>query len=151
MQVNLRPTDAIIASSVASAPFSDGKFCDPTYTLDGKKRASVSPTHLQTLWFNTGTLCNLECANCYIESSPRNDRLVYLTTDEAKMFLDEALAMDHPVKEIGFTGGEPFMNPKFMDMLQMSLEYGFDVLVLTNAMRPMMKNADALIRLNKEF
>jgi hypothetical protein len=25
------------------------------------------------------TLCNLACENCYIESSPENDRLVYLT------------------------------------------------------------------------
>ena len=33
---------------------------------------------LETLWFNTGSLCNIECDHCYIESSPTNVRLVYL-------------------------------------------------------------------------
>lgn len=128
-----------------------GKFCDPAYTLDRKHRASVSLTHLQTLWFNTGTMCNLACANCYIESSPRNDRLTYLSVEEVRAYLREALAMDQPVREIGFTGGEPFLNPEFIDMLQSCLEEGFDVLVLTNAMRPMMKNAEALLKLNKQY
>ena len=50
------------------------KFQDPDITADGEERARVALTRLETLWFNTGTLCNLECANCYIESSPRNDR-----------------------------------------------------------------------------
>ncbi len=44
---------------------------------------------LETLWFNTGTLCNLACANCYIESTPRNDALVYLSAAEVATFLDE--------------------------------------------------------------
>jgi hypothetical protein len=39
---------------------------------------------LETLWINTGTLCNLTCRNCYIESSPRNDRLVYLTAGRGR-------------------------------------------------------------------
>ena len=59
-----------------------GKFEDPDLTADGEERAHVALRELETLWFNTGTLCNLECANCYIESSPRNNRLVYLTAAE---------------------------------------------------------------------
>ncbi len=49
--------------------------------------ASAAPRWLrglETLWFNTGTLCNVTCRNCYIESSPRNDRLAYLTRDEVR-------------------------------------------------------------------
>ncbi len=59
---------------------SRAKFADPRLTARGATRATVALTDPQTLWFNTGTLCNITCANCYIESSPSNDRLVYITT-----------------------------------------------------------------------
>jgi hypothetical protein len=55
------------------------KFQNALLTAKGEQRAHVGLKALETLWFNTGTLCNLTCRNCYIESSPRNDRLVYLT------------------------------------------------------------------------
>ena len=60
-------------------PLDPAKFRDPFVTAKGEARAQVSLRALETLWFNTGTLCNLTCRNCYIESSPRNDRLAYLT------------------------------------------------------------------------
>ena len=44
------------------------KFQDQSVTADGKQRASVSLVSLNTLWINTGTMCNLTCRNCYIES-----------------------------------------------------------------------------------
>ena len=69
----------------------DKKFNDPFITADGNKRAFIEAKKINTLWFNTGTLCNIECRNCYIESSPKNDRLVYLTFDEVKLFIDEAI------------------------------------------------------------
>lgn len=118
------------------------KFRDPARTLKGEPRATVALAGLRTLWFNTGTLCNITCANCYIESSPRNDRLAYLTLAEVQGFLDEARA--HPVEEIGFTGGEPFMNPDLVPMLEAVLARGFRALVLTNAMQPMRRHAEAL-------
>jgi len=64
------------------------KFKDARITARGEPRAHVGLKALETLWFNTGTLCNLTCRNCYIESSPRNDRLVYLTAGEAASYLD---------------------------------------------------------------
>jgi len=115
------------------------KFQDPMVTAKGDTRASVELTHPETLWFNTGTLCNIECVNCYIESSPKNDRLVYLTTDEVVDYLDQLEARDWGVREIGFTGGEPFMNPDMIAMAEAALARGYDVLILTNAMRPMMR------------
>jgi len=121
-----------------------GKFRDPHVTASGAPRAAVALAGLHTLWFNTGTLCNLACANCYIESSPRNDRLVYLAAAEVESYLDEIAAAGLPTTEIGFTGGEPFMNPEFSAMLEAALARGFHALVLTNGMRPMMKCADRL-------
>ena len=37
--------------------------------------------------------------------------------------------------EIGFTGGEPFMNPEMIAMAEAALSRGYEVLILTNAMR----------------
>jgi len=126
-----------------------GKFSNPDWTAKGEPRAKVELTGLATLWFNTGTLCNLACKNCYIESTPRNDRLVYLTHAEVLTYLDEIQVDNLPTTEIGITGGEPFMNPDIIAIMQSCLERGFDLLVLTNAMRPMMKCADELIRLKE--
>ena len=127
------------------------KFRDPDVTAGGEQRARVALTRLDTLWFNTGTLCNLTCANCYIESSPRNDRLAYLTAAEVSSFLDEIERGGLDTREIGFTGGEPFMNPDILDMLGEVLDRGFECLVLTNAMRPMMKCAEGLLRLREDY
>jgi hypothetical protein len=120
------------------------KFRDPQITADGKPRASVELGGLTTLWFNTGTLCNLTCVNCYIESSPRNDALVYLTAAEARRFLDEAAHEAPELREVGFTGGEPFLNRDLPAMLEDVLGRGLHALVLTNAMRPMMLTRKAL-------
>jgi len=123
------------------------KFVDPDVTVDGKTRASVPLTALRTLWFNTGTLCNLTCAHCYIESSPRNDSLAYLTPADVADYLDQIETLGLPTQEIGFTGGEPFMNPSIIELLTASLARGHRTLVLTNAMRPMTRHADALLAL----
>ncbi len=128
-----------------------GKFQDPERTAKGEQRASVGLTSLATLWFNTGTLCNLACVNCYIESSPKNDRLVYITAEEVSAYLDEIAELGLPTLEVGLTGGEPFMNPAIMEILETSLSRGFQTLVLTNAMRPMMKCADSLEGLLKRY
>ena len=127
------------------------KFANPDITADGEPRAHVALSALRTLWFNTGTLCNLSCENCYIESTPSNDRLVYLTREEARAYLDEIEVQGLPTEEIGITGGEPFMNPHILDIMRDSLSAGFRTLVLTNAMRPMMKLKPGLQALRDEF
>ena len=124
------------------------KFSDPRVTATGARRASVRMVALRTLWFNTGTLCNLACGSCFIESSPTNDRLVYLSAAEVKVFLDEIERDGHPTREVGFTGGEPFMNPEIIDMVGEALRRGLKVVVLTNAMKPMMRWAKQLRHLD---
>ena len=127
------------------------KFQDPFVTAKGEKRAHVALKALETLWFNTGTLCNLTCQHCYIESSPKNDRLVYLTAAEVAEYLDEVDAGALPTSLIGFTGGEPFMNPELPAMLEEVLVRDLAALVLTNAMKPMAKCRPALLRLRDRY
>ncbi|MCC7426785.1 MAG: radical SAM protein [Alphaproteobacteria bacterium] len=123
------------------------KFRDPAITARGEKRARVALKALATLWVNTGTLCNLSCQNCYIESSPKNDRLAYFRAGDLRAYLDEIAALGWPTTEIGFTGGEPFMSPDILPMLADALERGHRAIVLTNAMKPMTKRRAGLLEL----
>ncbi len=136
-------------TSGAGAAPRPGKFCDPFRTASGDARAWVAPAGLRTLWFNTGTLCNIACSGCYIESTPRNDRLTWLSRMEVQVFVAEA-ARDHDgLREIGFTGGEPFMNPEIAGMISDLLSAGYCVLVLTNAMKPMSRHRATLLDLRR--
>jgi hypothetical protein len=140
----LRPPQAIQALE---------KFEHPDWTAGGEPRATVPLARLETLWINTGTLCNITCERCYIESSPRNDRLVYITREDARAFYDEIAAGGLGTREIGFTGGEPFLNPEMLGLMEDALERGFLVLVLTNAMQPMQRPGieAGLLALHRRF
>ncbi|WP_404380382.1 radical SAM protein [Caenispirillum salinarum] len=127
------------------------KFSDPCVTARGESRATVHLDRLDTLWVNTGTLCNIECAHCYIESSPKNDRLAYITTSELMPYLAEVQRLGLGTREIGFTGGEPFMNPDMIEMLDVVLTAGHRALVLTNAMKPMTHKRADLLDLRDRF
>jgi sulfatase maturation enzyme AslB (radical SAM superfamily) len=100
-----------------------------------------------------GTLCNIECANCYIESSPHNDALVYITYDEVAAYLDEIKSENIGTSEIGITGGEPFMNRDILKIMEECLSRGFSLIVLTNAMQPMQrpKIINGLLDLKERF
>ena len=127
------------------------KFSNPLITKDGDQRAFVDFDGFKTLWFNTGTLCNIACSNCYIESSPRNDRLVYLSFADVVEFLDELENLSRKTCEIGFTGGEPFLNPDFLKMLEECLRRNLSIMVLTNAMRPLQNKIKGLLQLKESF
>jgi hypothetical protein len=144
-----------ISNPLAAAfePIDPRKFKNPEVTAKGEVRASVSLVALETLWINTGTLCNITCANCYIESSPTNDRLEYFAIADAVSLLDEIETLKLATREIAFTGGEPFMNPDMLAMMEAALSRGFEVLVLTNAMQPMqrLKIRTGLLDLNEAY
>lgn len=122
-----------------AARLDPAKFQNSLVTAKGERRAKVHFKNLQTLWFNTGSQCNIECANCYIASSPTADHFIYLTPEDMKPYLDEIDARGESNIEIGFTGGEPYLNPHIIELSEMAMERGHRLLVLTNAMRPMMR------------
>ncbi len=87
---------------------------------------------LDTLWFQVaGTLCNIQCAHCFISSSPSNRSHEMLSLETVKRFLAEGEALG--VKEYYFTGGEPFLNREIFDILEAALALG-PVSVLTNGL-----------------
>jgi hypothetical protein len=107
-------------------------------TAKAERRAWMALKRLRTLWFTTGTLCNLTCRN-------------RLTGAEVAEYLDEIERDRLGTKEIGFAGGEPFTNPEFPSMLEDALGRGYRALVLTSAMRPMMKMAAPLLALDERY
>ena len=138
-------------AETAAMQLDPAKFRDPLITVTGAPRAHVALRALDTLWFNTGTLCNLTCGHCYIESSPKNDRLVYLSAAEVADYLDEIERLGLGTSLIGFTGGEPFMNRDLPAMLADVLSRGLRALVLTNAMKPMHKMKPALLAVRERY
>lgn len=129
------------------------KFQNPFLTAKGEKRAHVYFKSLNTLWFNTGSQCNIECANCYIASSPTADHFIYLTPEDMNPYLDEVDHMGCEQIEIAFTGGEPFLNPNIIELSERALKRGHSLLILTNAMRPMMRPRiqEGLLNLQNRF
>lgn len=127
------------------------KFKDPLKTAKNEERAYVDLQALDTLWINTGTLCNIECKGCYIRSSPRYDVLVYITHAEVCEYLDEIKSEQLGTKEIGITGGEPFMNSGIIQIMEECLSRGFKLIMLTNAMRPMMRFTTRLLNLKDQY
>lgn len=130
---------------------SKGKFIEERITGKGDKRAYVDLVKLENLWFNTGTRCNLQCQNCYIESSPTNDELLFISLDEVNQYLDEIDELDLGTTKISFTGGEPFLNKDMLPILELCLTRGFEILVLTNAYRAIDRYFDELTKLNKKY
>ena len=86
--------------------------------------------HLDILWIQVaGTQCNLSCAHCFVPSGPGVTRHAMLSRTEVAARVAEAVAMG--VKEIYFTGGEPFLNAELEAIVEDTLAVA-PVTVLTN-------------------
>ncbi|MGH7550416.1 MAG: radical SAM protein, partial [Gemmatimonadota bacterium] len=80
----------------------------------------LHPGPLDALWFQvTGTVCNIRCAHCFISCSPTNRSFDYLSLDDVERRLEESLELG--VREYYFTGGEPFLHPDIVEILERAL------------------------------
>src|SRR6058998_2774501 len=85
---------------------------------------------LSELWLVlTGTLCNLRCTHCLNASGPDEPWLAPLDGAVARRALTEAEALG--VREVYFTGGEPFLHREILPLLETSLAMAATT-VLTN-------------------
>ena len=97
---------------------------------------------LSALWIQiTGTWCNLECRHCINASGPRAPWLKPLDAATVRRVLAEAETVG--VKEIYFTGGEPFMHGEILPLLECALDVA-PTTVLTNGTLIGPEQADAL-------
>ncbi|HBL29898.1 MAG TPA: radical SAM protein [Acidobacteria bacterium] len=87
---------------------------------------------LDTLWFQVaGTVCNLACTHCFVSCSPTNHTHEMLSLAAVERSLAEATALG--VREVYFTGGEPFLNPEMEAILAATLKVA-PATVLTNGL-----------------
>lgn len=100
---------------------------------------------LDVLWIQvTGTLCNIACQHCFISAGPKNDSHPMMTTEQVLQTLEEARLAG--VKEYYFTGGEPFLHPDILLLIEHALRQG-PVSILTNGLLIDDASATALARL----
>ena len=104
----------------------------PTLEASEAPAPRVALRALDTLWFQVaGTVCNLACTHCFVSSSPTNRTHDFLSLEAILPYLEEASTLG--VKELYFTGGEPFLNPELESILARAINVG-PVTVLTNGL-----------------
>ncbi|KAA3632773.1 MAG: radical SAM protein [Calditrichaeota bacterium] len=116
-------------------------------TPDGNPRGYIDTLSLKELWIHTGTDCNLGCPFCFEDSKPGDTRIELIAFDEAKRYIDEAVALG--VEKLSFTGGEPFVNTDFLKILDYALDYK-PCMVLTNGTGPIRTVFDDVIKLQSK-
>ncbi|MBU2559950.1 radical SAM protein [archaeon] len=79
--------------------------------------------------WNMSRRCNLSCMHCYIQSEDM-DYTGELTTEEAKVFIDDLAAHDIPV--LLFSGGEPLLRKDFYELAKYATDSGIRAVVSTN-------------------
>lgn len=115
-------------ASQSSAP-ADRAHDDWLFTPLGDPRGYIEPHGLSELWFHTGSACNLACPFCLEGSKPGDRRIERVTFADVLPFLEEAAACG--VRQLSFTGGEPFIVKDLLRILDRALAIA-PVLVLTN-------------------
>lgn len=102
------------------------------------------------------TRCNLKCKLC-CEYVPQNKPFPDMTVEEAKQILKEAFKVVDHIQTLHLTGGgEPFLHPKLLELIELAFKYKnqFDRLMLftnsTISIKPellnvMIKNKDKLL------
>jgi len=97
----------------------------------GAGHAPVAPfLRLSALWIQiTGTWCNLQCTHCINASGPDDPWLKPIAPEIAREAMREADELG--VKEIYFTGGEPFLHGEILALLADALAVA-PTTVLTN-------------------
>src|SRR2546427_278463 len=107
----------------------------------------VELKHLDNLWFQvTGTLCNIACTHCFNSSGPNVRTFGFLSLERVRSEMETAVRLG--VKEVFFTGGEPFLHSQLLEMLSLSLACA-PTTVLTNGTLITDRVADRLAEIER--
>src|SRR5919197_3690996 len=75
---------------------------------------------LETLWLQvTGTVCNLACRHCFISCGPKAHRIPMMSVAQVDAALEEGVRLG--MKDVYFTGGEPFLHPELPRLVERAL------------------------------
>ena len=112
-----------------------------------------------------GNICNLKCRICspqysskWIAEQKKYDKIDGIAKDydrldwpeKSEVFWNNIETLIPVLEHLDFTGGEPFINPEILKMIEYCLKANYEVLILTNAMQPMMRKSvkTKLVQLN---
>jgi predicted phosphodiesterase/pyruvate-formate lyase-activating enzyme len=115
----------------------------PGLDLDGDRPVVPlfgSPYFPPRLWLYTNFHCNLACDYCAVASSPKTAPRT-LPADVFRALVDEAVAAGFT--ELYVTGGEPFLHPAIIQLLDYASAQ-LPTVVMTNAMLLRGRRADGL-------
>ncbi|MFA5864312.1 MAG: 12,18-didecarboxysiroheme deacetylase [Phycisphaerae bacterium] len=110
---------------------------EPSDPLRYARNSKELPSHLlqfsldkkPVVVWNVGRRCNLRCVHCYSQS--RNQEYAgELTYDEGIHLIDELADFNVPV--ILFSGGEPLMHPRILDLVAHARNRGLRAVISTN-------------------
>lgn len=88
--------------------------------------------HLDTLWLQvTGTRCNIACRHCFISCGPKVDRHALMSRQQVEQAITAAVA--EGCRGYYYTGGEPFLHPEILDLVELALREG-PLGILSNGM-----------------
>jgi len=90
-------------------------------------RDSYLINNLKHIYIELTNRCNEQCVHCYL---PKKRKYSSLSYDVVKKLLDEAIEMK--VKNITFTGGEPFLNKDFRKILKYASKLNFNINIQSN-------------------
>ncbi|MBX9393923.1 radical SAM protein [Streptomyces sp. TRM72054] len=124
-------------------PAADGWGPDPGPGLDGDRPVVPlfgSPYFPSRLWLYTNFHCNLACDYCAVASSPKATPRT-LPADRFRALVDEAVKAGFT--ELYVTGGEPFLHPGIVELLDHASAQ-LPTVVMTNAMLLRGRRADGL-------
>lgn len=83
---------------------------------------------LDNMQINVGTLCNLACKHCHMESSPDSANVMSKETLEACL----NVYINNDFETIDITGGAPEMNPNFQWFVEEAAKVSSRIIVRTN-------------------
>jgi len=87
-------------------------------------------------------ICNLDCEHCYLDKQ----KTKYMGKEQLKRLLNVLKSMG--VLSVQFTGGEPFLHPHIVEILNYAVDLGLLVIVQTNGT---MLTPDLLACLSRGF
>lgn len=105
----------------------------------------LKTSRLREIWLHTDNLCNLSCAHCLVNSSPKADKglpkTFWLET------IDQAARLG--VERFFITGGEPFIRPDMPELIDaITQHHQRELVVLTNATLLNGKRAEVLSKMD---
>ena len=89
----------------------------------------LQPKTLEILQINLGYLCNLECAHCHVDASPRRKET---TPQDILEKCLEVIDQTPSIHTVDLTGGAPEMNPHFQWLIEALSKRNVEVIVRSN-------------------